>query len=109
MTYIEAYNMYKQAAQVNAPAAPAAQAAKATVTVTPVTANITKYSPDSPELAKYKLNSAQYKELLQAVKRGGGIKDLVKKYGQRPDGSLYQQAPSRRAFIQPSPGTVIKE
>ena len=104
MTYIEAYNMYKQAAQVNAPAAPAAQA-----TATPVTTNITKYSPDSPELAKYKLNSAQYKELLQAVKRGGGIKDLVKKYGQRPDGSLYQQAPSRRAFIQPSPGTVIKE
>lgn len=108
MTYIEAYNMYKQAAQVNAPAAPPA-AAKAAATATPVTANITKYSPDSPELAKYKLNSAQYKELLQAVKRGGGIKDLVKKYGQRPDGSLYQQAPSRRAFIQPSPGTVIKE
>ena len=25
MTYIEAYNMYKQAAQVNAPAAPVAQ------------------------------------------------------------------------------------
>lgn len=108
MTYIEAYNMYKQAAQVNAPAAPPA-AAKAAATATPVTANITKYSPDSPELAKYKLNSAQYKELLQAVKRGGGIKDLVKKYGQRPDGSLYQQAPSRRAFIQLSPGTVIKE
>lgn len=108
MTYIEAYNMYKQAAQVNAPAAPPA-AAKAAATATPVTANITKYSPDSPELAKYKLNSAQYKELMQAVKRGGGIKDLVKKYGQRPDGSLYQQAPSRRAFIQPSPGTVIKE
>lgn len=108
MTYIEAYNMYKQAAQVNAPAAPPA-AAKAAATATPVTANITKYSPDSPELAKYKLNSAQYKELLQAVKRGGGIKDLVNKYGQRPDGSLYQQAPSRRAFIQPSPGTVIKE
>lgn len=108
MTYIEAYNMYKQAAQVNAPAATDA-AAKAAATATPVTANITKYSPDSPELAKYKLNSAQYKELLQAVKRGGGIKDLVKKYGQRPDGSLYQQAPSRRAFIQPSPGTVIKE
>lgn len=108
MTYIKAYNMYKQAAQVNAPAAPPA-AAKAAATATPVTANITKYSPDSPELAKYKLNSAQYKELLQAVKRGGGIKDLVKKYGQRPDGSLYQQAPSRRAFIQPSPGTVIKE
>ena len=108
MTYIEAYNMYKQAAQVNAPAAPVA-AAKAAATTTPVTANITKYSPDSPELAKYKLNSAQYKELLQTVKRGGGIKDLVKKYGQRPDGSLYQQAPSRRAFIQPSPGTVIKE
>ncbi len=106
MTYIEAYNMYKQAAQVNAPVA---QAAKASATATPVTANITKYSPDSPELAKYKLNSAQYKELLQAVKRGGGIKNLVKKYGQRPDGSLYQQAPSRRAFIQPSPGTVIKE
>lgn len=108
MTYIEAYNMYKQAAQVNAPAAPPA-AAKAAATATPVTANITKYSPDSPELAKYKLNSAQYKELMQAVKRGGGIKDLVNKYGQRPDGSLYQQAPSRRAFIQPSPGTVIKE
>lgn len=108
MTYIEAYNMYKQAAQVNAPAAPPA-AAKAAATATPVTANITKYSPDSPELAKYKLNSAQYKELLQAVRRGGGIKDLVNKYGQRPDGSLYQQAPSRRAFIQPSPGTVIKE
>lgn len=108
MTYIEAYNMYKQAAQVNAPAAPPA-AAKAAATATPVTADITKYSPDSPELAKYKLNSAQYKELLQAVKRGGGIKDLVNKYGQRPDGSLYQQAPSRRAFIQPSPGTVIKE
>lgn len=108
MTYIEAYNMYKQAAQVNAPAAPVA-AAKAAATATPVTANITKYSPDSPELAKYKLNSAQYKELLQAVKRGGGIKDLVNKYGQRPDGSLYQQAPSSRAFIQPSPGTVIKE
>lgn len=108
MTYIEAYNMYKQAAQVNAPAAPVA-AAKAAATATPVTANITKYSPDSPELAKYKLNSAQYKELMQAVKRGGGIKNLVKKYGQRPDGSLYQQAPSRRAFIQPSPGTVIKE
>lgn len=108
MTYIKAYNMYKQAAQVNAPAAPPA-AAKAAATATPVTANITKYSPDSPELAKYKLNSAQYKELLQAAKRGGGIKDLVKKYGQRPDGSLYQQAPSRRAFIQPSPGTVIKE
>lgn len=108
MTYIEAYNMYKQAAQVNAPAAPPA-ATKAAATATPVTANITKYSPDSPELAKYKLNSAQYKELLQAAKRGGGIKDLVKKYGQRPDGSLYQQAPSRRAFIQPSPGTVIKE
>lgn len=108
MTYIEAYNMYKQAAQVNAPAAPVA-AAKAAATATPVTADITKYSPDSPELAKYKLNSAQYKELLQAVKRGGGIKDLVNKYGQRPDGSLYQQAPSRRAFIQPSPGTVIKE
>lgn len=108
MTYIEAYNMYKQAAQVNAPAAPVA-AAKSAATATPVTANITKYSPDSPELAKYKLNSAQYKELLQAVKRGGGIKDLVNKYGQRPDGSLYQQAPSRRAFIQPSPGTVIKE
>ena len=108
MTYIEAYNMYKQAARVNAPAAPVA-AAKAAATATPVTADITKYSPDSPELAKYKLNSAQYKELLQAVKRGGGIKDLVNKYGQRPDGSLYQQAPSRRAFIQPSPGTVIKE
>lgn len=108
MTYIEAYNMYKQAAQVNAPAAPPA-AAKAAATATPVTADITKYSPDSPELAKYKLNSAQYKELLQAVKRGGGIKDLVNKYGQRPDGSLYQLAPSRRAFIQPSPGTVIKE
>lgn len=108
MTYIEAYNMYKQAAQVNAPAAPPA-AAKAAATATPVTTDITKYSPDSPELAKYKLNSAQYKELLQAVKRGGGIKDLVNKYGQRPDGSLYQQAPSRRAFIQPSPGTVIKE
>lgn len=108
MTYIEAYNMYKQAAQVNAPAAPVA-AAKAAATATPVTTDITKYSPDSPELAKYKLNSAQYKELLQAVKRGGGIKDLVNKYGQRPDGSLYQQAPSRRAFIQPSPGTVIKE
>lgn len=108
MTYIKAYNMYKQAAQVNAPAAPPA-AAKAAATATPVTANITKYSPDSPELAKYKLNSAQYKELLQAVRRGGGIKDLVNKYGQRPDGSLYQQAPSRRAFIQPSPGTVIKE
>ncbi len=108
MTYIEAYNMYKQAAQVNAPAAPAA-AAKAAATATPVTANITKYSPDSPELAKYKLNSAQYKELMQAVKRGGGIKNLAKKYGQRPDGSLYQQAPSRRAFIQPSSGTVIKE
>lgn len=108
MTYIKAYNMYKQAAQVNAPAAPPA-AAKAAATATPVTANITKYSPDSPELAKYKLNSVQYKELLQAVRRGGGIKDLVNKYGQRPDGSLYQQAPSRRAFIQPSPGTVIKE
>lgn len=108
MTYIEAYNMYKQAAQVNAPAAPAA-AAKAAATATPATANITKYSPDSTELAKYKLNSAQYKELLQAVRRGGGIKDLVNKYGQRSDGSLYQQAPSRRAFIQPSPGTVIKE
>ena len=109
MTYIEAYNMYKQAAQVNAPAAPVAQAAKAAANVTPVTADITKYSPDSPELAKYKLNSAQYKELMQAVRRGGGIKDLVNKYGQRSDGSLYQQAPSRRAFIQPSPGTVIKE